>query len=201
MNRLPHYLHDVLGLPPASQRKPLLLFLHGLGECGQDLALVRSHGPPKLFPTLDLDRFIVLSPQCPVAPWNEAHLEEFITAAIRMYPVDEQRVYLTGVSMGGVGAWNLATRCPAIFAAVAPVCGTGDPGRANALVNPRVRPIWLFHSAADDVMPVAGSDALFHSLGQARADVTYTRYRSLDHAQTWERAYGSPMLYHWFLRQ
>lgn len=200
MNNLPHYQHDVLGLPEGGQRRPLLLFLHGIGECGQDLALLRQHGPPRIFPAHGLDRFIVLAPQCQVAPWNEAHLEAFIRAAIRAYPVDDQRIYLTGMSLGGVGAWNLATRCPEVFAAVAPVCGGGDPTRARALVKPRPRPIWLFHSAADDVMPVALSDALFRGLSEAGAEVTYTRYSGLNHAQTWERAYHSGMLYEWFLQ-
>ena len=202
MKGLPHYQHDALGQPAAGLRKPLILFLHGRGECGDNIALVRKHGPPKLFPAHGLDRFIVLAPQCPTGQtWNEAHLEALTRAAIQVYPVEEQRIYATGLSMGGVGIWDLATRCPQLFAAIAPLCGDGDPGRANNLVNPRLKPIWLFHSAADAVISVQGSDSLFQGLCQVRAEVTYTRYNSLTHVGTWERAYDSALLYDWFLQQ
>ena len=201
MKDLPHYRYDAQGVLPGRARKPLILFLHGSGECGDDLARVRVHGPPKLFPAHGLDRFIVVSPQCPEGEfWEEAKLEAFMRAAIEVLPADPQRVYVTGLSMGGVGTWNVGTRCPELFAALAPVCGAGGPGRAEKLVAPERRGIWLFHSAADGAMAVEGSDLLFEALKAVDADVTYTRYGTLDHGQTWERAYGSTLLYDWFLQ-
>jgi len=202
MNGLPHFQYDVVGLPaPGAERKPLLLFLHGRGECGTDLALMRRHGPPRLFPAHGLDRFVVIAPQCSAPPWDEERLEKFARQAVDLAGVDGSRVFLTGISMGGVGAWELATRCPGLFSAIAPICGGGEPARAPSLVDPAVKPVWLAHSRDDQVMAVNGSDALFERLRQLDGDVTYSRYRGLDHVATWERVYGSSMLYDWFLRQ
>jgi predicted peptidase len=185
--------------PAAAPRNRSCSFCTGLGECGDNLALLRRHGPLKLFPAHGLDRFIVLAPQSPSDPWDAAHLEQFTRAAIKKYPVDERRVFLTGISMGGIGAWNLVSRCPKLFAATVMICGRGDVRKASSFAKAK-RPIWLFHSAAD-AFPVAGSDSIFDELRRLGAEVSYTRYRDLNHVQTWERAYESPLLYDWFLRQ
>ncbi|MGB0713930.1 MAG: phospholipase, partial [Gammaproteobacteria bacterium] len=116
------------------------------------------------------------------------------------YPVEPARVYLTGINMGGVGAWELGTGDPDVFAALVPICGGGDPHRADRLVTKRgAKPVWLFHSARDRAMPVEGSDRIFDGLRARDGYVTYTRYDDLDHVQTWERAYGSSVLYDWLL--
>ena len=203
MIALPNYGYDVQGLPAGSTRKPLMLFLHGRGERGFDISRVRTHGPPRLFPRFGLERFVVLAPQCPAEQsWDEVRLEEFLRQAIRAYPVDEKRIYLTGISMGGFGGWALGTRCAELFAAIALICGGGQPARADSLVgDDSAIPVWLFHSAADPLVPVSGSDALFDALRQLNGNVTYTRYRALDHVGTWEHAYATNTLYDWFLRQ
>lgn len=184
-----------------SQAYPLLLFLHGRGECGVDLTLVRRHGPPRLAreatrPLL-LDRFIILSPQCPVGnSWSTARLDALLTATLQQTRIDPARLYLTGVSMGGHGAWSLALEQPERFAALCPICGWSEPARADRLQR---LPIWLFHSAADDVVPVAESDRMFAALQRCDAEATYTRYRHLDHVATWEDAYARAGLYEWLL--
>nr|MBS0021909.1 dienelactone hydrolase family protein [Gammaproteobacteria bacterium] len=190
------------GYEHGAERYPLLLFLHGSGERGDDLTLVRRHGPPKLvlgaFRPLYLDPFIIVSPQCPAGEeWSEAALIAVLDEACVAWRVDQARVYLTGLSLGGLGAWRLALAQPERFAAIAPICGRADPAQAARLQNV---PIWIFHSAADQVVPAAESDGMFAALVRCNADVTYTRYRRLGHAETWEAAYGSPLLYEWLLQ-
>jgi predicted peptidase len=199
MQRLPHYEYIVDGLSPAGERKPLLLFLHGKGERGRDLAQVRAHGPPHLFPRFGLERFVVVSPQCPSdRNWDAAHLEEFLDAFRKSCLVDDDRTYLTGLSLGGEGGFHLLARRPDRFAASVLICGRTDLKAFRRL--PRfTRPIWLIHSAGDDVVPVAHSDALFDALRAMRAPVTYTRYDSQSHVRTWQEAYGSRLLFDWLL--
>ncbi|MFZ0254910.1 MAG: PHB depolymerase family esterase [Gammaproteobacteria bacterium] len=190
------------GYEHGTDRYPLLLFLHGSGERGNDLEVVRRHGPPKLvlgaFRPLYLDPFIIVSPQCPAGEeWSAEALIAVFDGACATWRVDPARVYLTGLSLGGLGAWRLAIAQPERFAAVAPICGRADPALAARLENV---PIWIFHSAADQVVPAAESDRMFEALVRCNADVTYTRYRRLGHAETWEAAYGQPMLYEWLLQ-
>jgi predicted peptidase len=200
---LPHYKHLFLKPSRTAKASPLLIFLHGIGECGPNLEDVKRHGPPKIAPYYGLDRFYILSPQCRAnSDWDSARLEEFVCAAIAHLhdddpPLDKRRIYLTGLSMGGFGVWDVSTRCPQLFAAVAIVCGGGDPELATKLQE---KPIWLFHSATDKAVPIIATDTLFDELRRIDAPVTYTRYRDLEHGETWERAYGSPCLYDWFLQ-
>jgi predicted peptidase len=181
---------------------PLLFFLHGAGERGDDLNLLAAHGPPKWASSAQrpafLEPFIVLAPQCPAdQTWSAAPLLELLDDVGARWRIDPRRVYLTGISMGGRGAWSLAQEQPQRFAALCPICGGGDPARAVRLRN---LPIWMFHSAADQAVPVVESDRMFAALQQCDATVTYTRYRTLDHVQTWERAYAFAGLYEWLLQ-
>jgi predicted peptidase len=195
---LPHYRCDLRPSGSDSdERPPLIVFLHGAGERGDELALVRRHGPPSIAPRYGLDRFLILSPQCPAdAQWSAIHLDEFIRAAIARLSVDADRVYLTGISMGAFGGWEIAMRSPELFAAAALVCGGGDPAGASRLSTV---PVWLVHSAADAAVSPGYSDRLFDALRHHDAEVTYTRFRSLGHVETWQHFYGSRMLYDWFL--
>jgi predicted peptidase len=200
MSRLPHFNYLVDGLPQDGQPKPLLLFLHGKGERGTDPQAVRAHGPPHLYPRHGLDRFIVLSPQCPDdRKWDAAHLDEFLTAFSDGNRIDPTRIYLTGLSLGGEGGWHLLLRGPRRFAASILICGRIDPASVRELVLP-MNPVWLFHSAGDKVVPVAHSDGLARELEAVGAPVTYTRYRSQDHVQTWKEVYGGPGVFDWLLQ-
>jgi predicted peptidase len=197
--RLPHYEYLVDGLPSAGERKPLLLFLHGKGERGRDVQKVRAHGPPQLFPRHGLDRFVLVSPQCPEEQkWDAGHLEEFLDAFRQSCPVDDARTYLTGLSLGGEGGFHLLARRPDRFAASVLICGRTDLSSVGRL--PRfTKPIWLVHSAGDDAVPVAHTDAVFDALRAMRAPVTYTRYDSQGHVATWQKAYDGRMLFDWLL--
>jgi predicted peptidase len=179
--------------------RPLLLFLHGSGECGTDLEKVKVNGPPKLFPRFGLDRFSVLAPQCPNenVGWEPRRLAALLAEAAAETRADPRRFYVTGLSMGGTGALDLAAEIPERLAAAAIVCGEGSPSRAEHLGR---LPVWLFHSAADRSVPVQNGDGLFDALRAHDVPVTYTRYADADHGATWERAYGSRLLFDWLLR-
>jgi Predicted peptidase len=179
--------------------QPLLLFLHGSGESGTELERVRVHGPPKLFPRFGLDRFSVVAPQCPdeTVGWDPERLATFLAEVVEQTRADASRVYVTGLSMGGTGALDLAAEIPDRIAAATILCGEGDPAKATQLAG---LPIWLYHSAADGAVTVEHGDRVFDALRALNAPVTYTRYRDADHGQTWERAYGSPLMYDWFLQ-
>jgi len=179
--------------------RPLLLFLHGSGECGTELARVKTNGPPKLFPRFGLDRFSVVTPQCPDenVGWEPVRLAGFLAEVVEQTRADVRRIYVTGLSMGGTGALDLAAEIPDRLAAAAILCGDGDPAKACRLGR---LPLWLFHSAADTAVAVEYGDRLFDALRAENAPVTYTRYRDADHGATWERAYESPLLYDWLLQ-
>ncbi len=199
MRTPPHYSYVVDGLPKAATPKPLILFLHGKGERGTDLSAVRAHGPPHLYPKYGLDRFIVLSPQCPAdEKWDATKLDEFLTAFADEHAVDRQRIYLTGLSLGGEGAFDLLARCKDRFAASVLICGRVAPAAAQAIRGP-LNPIWLFHSVRDEIVPVAHSDGLHEALQKLGGVVTYTRYDSLKHIQTWLKAYSGRRIFDWLL--
>ena len=191
----PYLLFEAKG---GTAEQPLLLFLHGSGESGTELEKVKTNGPPKLFPRLGLDRFSVVAPQCPdESGWEPARLAAFLAHVVEQTRADASRIYVTGLSMGGTGALDLAAEIPDRLAAAAILCGEGDPSKAWQLGR---LPLWLFHSAADRSVAVEHGDRLFDALRATNAPVTYTRYRDLDHGGTWERGYGSPLLYDWLLQ-
>jgi len=130
-----HQVHYLLYLPEKYPKKrelyPLILFLHGAGERGTNLELVKMHGPPKLAENQDFP-FIIVSPQCPLNQrWNVELLHELLENIMVQYQVDPHRIYLTGLSMGGYGTWALAAAHPDKFAAIAPICGWGDINRSE----------------------------------------------------------------------
>ncbi|MDB5330791.1 MAG: phospholipase/carboxylesterase [Phycisphaerales bacterium] len=179
---------------------PLMLFLHGSGERGDDVEKVKVHGPPKVVEQNKdsqlAKEFIVVSPQCPAGKgWKSDELEWLLDDTAAHYRVDADRVYLTGLSMGGFGTWDLAANSPQRFAAIVPMCGGG-----NAAMVRRVKdlPIWVFHGDADPAVPVQRSDEMVKALKDAGADVTYTRYPGVGH-DCWTRSYDNPELYKWLL--
>jgi predicted peptidase len=111
---------------------PLLIFLHGAGERGDDLELVKKHGPPKLIESGVDFPFFVASPQLPPDEWWSPSTVLWVLRDVQSrVNVDADRVYLTGLSMGGYGTWETAARYPHLFAAIAPICGRGDPCTAD----------------------------------------------------------------------
>lgn len=178
-------------------RFPLILFLHGSGERGDDLERVKAHGPPKLVAQGQEFPFIIVSPQCPLDEnWDPDMLIGLLDTITKKYAVDTDRVYLTGLSMGGFGAWRLAAEYPERFAAVAPICGAGNPATAARLKN---TPIWAFHGAKDPVVPIKGDQEMVDAVKAAGGDVKFTIYPEAEH-DSWTETYNNPELFQWFLQ-
>jgi len=178
------------------KRWPLMLFLHGAGERGDDLTLVEVHGPPKLIAKGRDYPFIVVSPQCPTGIWWSLDvLNALLDEIIASYAVDEDRVYVTGLSMGGFGTWGLAIERPERFAAIAPVCGGGDPWQADRLKGV---PAWVFHGAKDGVVPPKKSEEMVEALKKVGGEVEFTLYPDAGH-DSWTATYDNPKLYEWLL--
>lgn len=195
--RLTYLLH----LPSdynASKRWPLIFFLHGSGERGSDIDDVRRYGLPKKLETWTDCPFIVVSPQCPADfRWSFLlnDLDALLDDVMARYAVDERRVYLTGMSMGGEGAWFLAALRPDRFAALVPVCGRSSPAVAARL---RDMPTWVFHGAKDDVVLLHESERMVTALRELGNDARLTVYLDADH-DAWTQAYDEPELYSWLL--
>jgi len=156
--------------PSGRTRYPLLIFLHGSGESGEDLETVKVHGPPKLVASKPDFPFIVASPQARnhIERFDPATLDAMLDELLEQLPVDPDRIYLTGLSMGGIWTYGWAIRHPERFAAIAPVCGLWDPGDACRLKDV---PVWAFHGAQDPVVPLrrSGDDRRDQGVRRRRA--------------------------------
>ena len=185
---------------------PLVVFLHGAGERGNDLSKVKVHGIPKLLDEgselLKGYDFIGISPQCPDDLWwgmLDDALEMLIEHLISALPVDTGRIYLTGLSMGGYGTWALAQRCPNMFAAIAPICGGTEPS-PDKLAAIKHLPTWVFHGANDTAVPLAQSADAVSVLNNLGANVKFTVYPELEH-DSWTPTYENPVFYEWLFAQ
>ncbi len=179
---------------------PLILFLHGSGERGNELERVKVNGLPKELAAGREVPAIVLSPQCPAgAGWAGdlmvEDLDALVADALVRYRVDPRRVYVTGLSMGGFGTWALAAAHPERFAAIAPVCGGGNPELAGRL---RRLPVWAFHGAKDDVVPLANLTVMTEALARVQGDMRTTIYPDAGH-DAWSATYANPEFYTWLL--
>jgi predicted peptidase len=182
------------------QRWPLVLFLHGAGERGDDLEKVKLHGPPKLIAEGKQFPCIIVSPQCPQDAWWPAQvpaLEALLDEVESRYAIDPDRVYVTGLSMGGFGTWALAFDQPDRFAALAPICGRGDPAKAPLLAHV---PTWVFHGAKDTVVDPSGSEEMVDALKAAGGDPKFTLYPDAGH-DSWTATYNDPEFWDWLLAQ
>ena len=188
------------------RRWPLILFLHGAGERGTNIWKVAVHGPPKIVKEKADFPFIVVSPQCPAGQrWDNETLLALLDDVTKNYKVDKSRVYLTGLSMGGFGTWNLGLTYPERFAAIAPICGGGDPllllladaRKVNAL---KTLPVWAFHGAKDPVVKLEESQRMVDALKKfGTKEVELTIYPEAQH-DSWTETYNNPKLYDWFLQ-
>ncbi len=214
---LPYRLHR----PPPSKtgaRRPLILFLHGAGERGSDNQSQLVHGvQPLLTGAAALGEALFLAaPQCPAeqtwvdAPWNtRSHTMPARPSApmklvlglleklMQEEAVDPDRVYLTGLSMGGFGTWDLLQRRPGLFAAAIPICGGGDSRLANRFKNV---PLWAFHGALDEAVIPFRSRAMVAALQKAGGRPGYTEYPGVGH-NSWAPAYANPAVLGWLLAQ
>lgn len=182
----------------AGTRWPLVLFLHGMGERGNDLNLLKKYGPPRQVEEGERFPFILVSPQCPDNTAWSAKQEDLIALLdeiTQTYSVDTNRVYATGVSMGGYGTWALVAAYPERFAAAVPICGGGDP---STIANMRDVPVWAFHGAKDTVVPLRASQTMINALEQVGGKAKLTIYPEAGH-DSWTPAYADPQLYSWLL--
>lgn len=209
----------------SNQKWPIILFLHGYGERGSDGLLQTDVGLPHAI-RLNRSRFpaVVVIPQCLMDHWwTQQPMEEMalatLAAATKDFKGDRKRTYLTGLSMGGFGTWDIAARNPGKFAAIVPICGgvilNGDllkrfPDLANdaypdepssyASVAKKIgkTPVWIFHGAADEAVSVDNSRNMNEALKAAGGDVKFTEYPGVGH-NSWDKAYAEPELMSWLL--
>lgn len=191
------YLPKDYGVSDKPRKWPVLVFLHGSGERGADLALVKKHGPPKIAEEKNLP-FITVSPQCPEGSrWDSGELIQLVDHITKTLEVDTARLYLTGLSMGGGGTWSTAAAYPDRFAAIVPICGRADPSTAEKIKH---IPTWVFHGAKDSAVSVEQSEKMVAALKQAGAEPKYTLYPEAGH-DSWTESYNNPELYKWLLEQ
>ncbi|MDB6021604.1 MAG: Phospholipase/Carboxylesterase [Pedosphaera sp.] len=193
----------------AAKRWPVILFLHGSGERGTNVWRAAIHGPTKFIEKNPDFPFILISPQCPEGhKWSDEIVLGLLDSVIAKYAVDTNRIYLTGLSMGGYGTWSLASTYPERFAAVAPICGGEgsigvilsmmDKSKAPAL---KKLPIWAFHGAKDTTVALEESERMVKMLKQSgNPNVNLTIYPEANH-NSWTETYNNPALYQWFLKQ
>jgi predicted peptidase len=186
----------------ASQKEwPLMLFLHGAGERGNDPSVIEKNGPPKLIAYQKKEYpFIILAPQCPKGDMWSSDLQidtlnALLDDIVLRYRIDKRRIYVTGLSMGGFGTFSLATAYPERFAAIAPICGGGDPKTAHRIAH---LPIWVFHGAKDTVVSIEKSRDMVEALKKADSTVKFTVYPDADH-NSWTETYNNPEIYEWLL--
>jgi predicted peptidase len=202
----PGRLDYVLWIPdeaPEDRGWPMIVYLHG-GDGGGHPSSPAGYGLPRQIEQGFTVPWVVVSPHCPNLPhpnrhsWSE-YPDEVVAVVdeVRLrYPIDDTAILLTGVSMGGHGAWDLAARCPGRFSAVAPVSGGGDPLRAESLAR---LPLCVIHGARDTVVPVERSLEMIQAIRGHGGEVRAVIYSDADHGEASERAYApGSELYDWF---
>lgn len=214
---LPYRLLKPLDFDP-KQTYPLVLFLHGAGERGDDNAVQLFHGA-RNFTDLAMRRrhgAFVIFPQCPAekrwveVPWDGkshtmpaepsaplAAVFELVAALRQEFPVDERRIYGVGLSMGGFGVWDVLERKPELLAAAVPVCGGGDPAYAAAFKS---TPVWAFHGEADPTVIPDRSRAMIKALQAAGGNPVYTEYEAVAH-DSWTETFNNRFVWDWLFSQ
>jgi predicted peptidase len=204
-----------------TKKYPLVLLLHGAGERGNDNELQLAHGAD-LFVNPEMRKkfpAIVIFPQCPTDDyWSNVDrrsiddkrnylfredgeptpamkmLIAFIDEFVKKSYIDRKRLYVGGLSMGGMGTFELLSRKPRLFAAAFPICGGGNPNTVKAYA--KEVSLWVFHGAQDDVVPIHHSEVMVDALKKAGADVKFTVYPDVQH-ESWENAFAEPKLLPW----
>ena len=181
----------------------LMFFLHGRGESNGPLSLVAKWGPPMMAARGDDLPWVIVSPQCPKDDrWSsdtqQKRLIELLDSVVEKYNINEDKIYLTGLSMGGFGSWRMAADHPTRFAAVAPVCGVGDPADAKKLKGV---PIWAFHGDQDRAVKYERSVEMVEAIKAAGGtSVRFTSFEHIGH-NCWSATYATPELYKWMGKQ
>jgi predicted peptidase len=214
---LPYRLLEPEPIEPGV-KYPLVLFLHGAGERGSDNAKQLVHGVPEFAKSENRKKYpcFLIAPQCPeraswvdlnwtvksvtqpAKPSRSMHLVlELLDKLTLELPIDKDRIYVTGLSMGGFGTWDLICRRPEFSAAAVPICGGGDPAHAESIAS---MPIWIFHGAKDGAVRPELSRKMVAALTKAGAHPKYTEYPDEGHL-SWIPAYKDPELFSWLFAQ
>lgn len=209
----------------ASEKYPLILFLHGAGERGNDNEKHLVHGV-QLFLKEDVRKkipAIIVFPQCPASSfWSNVDIKRdssgkrnfyfqeggeptpgmklaqvLLMSIIKTYPVINKQIYVGGLSMGGMGTFEIVRRNPELFAAAFPICGGGNPSTASKLTQVKW---WVFHGAKDDIVPPLLSENMVNALKNSKAAVKFTLYPDANH-NSWDAAFAEPDLLSWLFAQ
>lgn len=184
----------------SGKKYPLLLFLHGAGERGNDPNLIASHGYFQYVKENSAEYpFIMIAPQCPDGKYWGCYTESLLAFLNHIYetlPIDKARVYLTGISMGGTGTYMLAMAAPERFAAIAPICGSGICWYAGALKN---IPTYIFHGDCDTIIPIYESITMLKNINLSGGNAKMEIYHGVGH-NAWDIAYKGDKLYKWMLQ-
>ncbi|WP_338874776.1 PHB depolymerase family esterase [Spirosoma sp. SC4-14] len=177
---------------------PLVIYLHGGSQRGNDLNKLKVYGLPSLVEKGNHYSFIIASPQCPDGKfWSTDNwFEPLYAELINRYRIDTKRVYLTGISMGGYGAWQTAVAYPDRFAAIMPLCGGCDD--STQICKLQKIPIWTFHGVADDIVPISETEQLVKRLAQCNGQVKFTRLENQGH--NIQYLFDDKTLYNWLLK-
>ncbi len=202
----------VLYVPPGydpANKWPAILFLHGSGERGRDNRRQINQGlgpairkdPQRcpaivIFPQAESKDLIPVNVWAPAAPDGKRALQ-ILDRTIDEYAIDSDRVYLTGISMGGIGTWKQATADPDRWAAIVPICGGGDQQEAHRIAH---LPTWCFHGTADATVPIAFSRIMIRAIEKAGGQPRFTEYPGVGHF-SWKPAYDEPELWTWLFAQ
>lgn len=192
----------ILSMPDKEDTKdlPLIVFLHGAGERGDDLEQITKHGIPRHYDRLQNLPVITLSPQCErnkVWVTQIYELKALIDSVAEKFCVDKSRIALTGMSMGGFGAWELAMDFPEYFSCLVPLCGGGSAWRAETLKNIPVR---AYHGEKDEVVNCFYSQDMVKAVNVAGGDAVLTLYPDLKH-DCWTRTYADADVIDWMMKQ
>lgn len=196
--RLPYLIYTPESYDP-EKKFPLLVFLHGAGERGNDLSLIARHGFFKQAAAGTVFPFVMAGPQCPHDRYWGNYLEslnDFLDEIIEVYNIDKTRVYLTGLSMGGTGVWQWLMANPERFAAAAPVCGSGIYWYAGKVAH---KPIWMFHGEADTTVLPSESIQMEANLRKNGGNPKLTLFPQVGH-NAWDYAYNKTLV-DWLMAQ
>lgn len=196
-----HELGYALHIPAEiKEKKPLLIFLHGSGEKGTDIEKVKIHGPFKYLKDHKLDAY-VLAPQCPEGEeWDTEVLYRLIVKIEKENNIDSDRIYVTGLSLGGWGTWNLAFAHPDKFAAIVPISGFVDLIQLEQTCKIAKIPTRIFHGLMDDVVSIDYAITIYKELKKCNSNVELTIFDDAGH-DSWSRVYDNQEIYNWMFKQ